>query len=198
MFLLLIFVSFEQEMQVMKFIHIDVLPLYSNNSTESNHKIFFVLNDSGNVIRDEQSICNAFNIFYINITSSLKNNHLYNYTPVLYLKRINDNVFNFTFIEEEEVNDLINSIKKKSVGSNEIKYSVIIENFLIFCKCLLIFINNMFFNNEFPNCLKDSIVTPFFMSGDHRDLNNYRPVSKISNVSKVFEKAILNQILIFF
>ena len=53
----------------------------------------------------------------------------------------------------------------------------------------------MFFNNEFPNCLKDSIVTPLFKSGDHRDLNNYRPVSKISNVSKIFEKAILNQIL---
>ena len=49
----------------------------------------------------------------------------------------------------------------------------------------------MFFNNH-------SIVTPLFKSGDHRDLNNYRPVSKISNVSKIFEKAILNQILNFF
>ena len=56
----------------------------------------------------------------------------------------------------------------------------------------------MFFDNEFPNCLKDSIVTPLFKSGDHKDLNNYRPVSKISNVSKIFEKAILNQILNFF
>ena len=86
----------------------------------------------------------------------------------------------------------------KSVGSNGIKYSVINENFLIFCKCLLVFINNMFFNNEFPNYLKDSIVTPLFTSGDHRDLNNYRPVSKRSNVSRTFEKAILNQILNFF
>ena len=37
--------------------------LYSNNSTESDHKISSTINDSGNVISDEQSICNAFNIF---------------------------------------------------------------------------------------------------------------------------------------
>ena len=120
--------------------------LYSNNSTESDHKISSVVNDSGNVICHEQSICNAFNKFYINITSSLKNNHLYNYTSVLNLKRINDNVFNFTFVEEEKVNDLINSIKKRSVGSNGIKYSVINENFPILGKCLLIFINNIIMN----------------------------------------------------
>ena len=46
----------------------------------------------------------------------------------------------------------------------------------------------MFFNDEFPNCLKDNIVTPLFKSGDYKDLNNYIPVSKISNVSKIFKR----------
>ena len=66
---------------------------------QSDHKICSIVNDSGNVICDEQSICNAFNIFYINITSSLKNNHLYNYTSVLNFKRINDNVFKISWFK---------------------------------------------------------------------------------------------------
>ena len=38
---------------------------------------------------------------------------------------------------------------------------------------------------------------PLFKEGDHKDLNNYRPISIIPVVAKVFEKIIHDQVNTF-
>ena len=43
--------------------------------------------------------------------------------------------------------------------------------------------------------LKLADVTPVFKKGDPQSIKNYRPVSVLPNVSKVFERIILKQIL---
>ena len=43
--------------------------------------------------------------------------------------------------------------------------------------------------------LKLADVTPVFQKGDPKSIKNYRPVSVLPNVSKVFERIILKQIL---
>ena len=48
----------------------------------------------------------------------------------------------------------------------------------------------------FPDCLKVSLVVPIFMSdGERSTTKNYRPVSLLSVVSKVFEKLVNNRIV---
>ena len=47
---------------------------------------------------------------------------------------------------------------------------------------------------EFPDILKKAEVTPVYKKDDINDKENYRPVSTLSILSKVFEKLIYSQI----
>lgn len=50
----------------------------------------------------------------------------------------------------------------------------------------------------FPDLMKHSKVIPLFKAGDKEDPSNFRPVSVLPVLSKVFEKIILNQMLSHF
>ena len=55
-------------------------------------------------------------------------------------------------------------------------------------------INKSFENGAFPDCLKEANVTPVFKKDDPLDIENYRPVSILPLLSKVFEKLIYKQL----
>ena len=55
-------------------------------------------------------------------------------------------------------------------------------------------INLLFENGCFPDDLKLAEVSPIFKKNDDLDKENYRPVSVLFNVSKVFERIIYSQI----
>ena len=58
-------------------------------------------------------------------------------------------------------------------------------------------INLSFNQGKFQTVLKMASVTPTFKKGDKLDLNNCRPISLISNISKIIEK-LIHQRLNFF
>lgn len=45
-----------------------------------------------------------------------------------------------------------------------------------------------------PNSLKYAEVIPIFKSGNKHEISNYRPISIISNLAKIFEKIIFNRL----
>ena len=49
----------------------------------------------------------------------------------------------------------------------------------------------------FPDDWKCARVTPLFKQGESSDLNNYRPISVISVVAKVFERIVYDQLYNF-
>ena len=58
-----------------------------------------------------------------------------------------------------------------------------------FSKPLSDMINMSFNQGVFPNILKIANVIPIHKKGDKLDCNNYRPISLLSNISKIFEKS---------
>ena len=57
----------------------------------------------------------------------------------------------------------------------------------------------MYFNQGvFPNILKIENVIPINKKGGKLDCNNYRPISLLSNISKLFEKSMHIRLVNFF
>ena len=78
----------------------------------------------------------------------------------------------------------------KSAGTDKISISTKLES--------LHFIFNLSLNTDaFLNDWKIARVTPIYKSEDKTYCGNYRPISMILNVAKVFEKVIYNQLFDF-
>ena len=50
--------------------------------------------------------------------------------------------------------------------------------------------SNCVSNSIFPNSLKNTIITPVPQKGAKTSKDNYRPVSILSNISKIYERLI--------
>ena len=59
-------------------------------------------------------------------------------------------------------------------------------------------INKSIQHGIFPNKLKEAYVLPLFKSGSRDDPNNYRPISILPTISKIFERHVANQLHSYF
>ena len=50
---------------------------------------------------------------------------------------------------------------------------------------------------EFIDCFELATVCPVFKKGDFNNINNYRPVSLLSNILKLLEKFMYNRLYLF-
>jgi hypothetical protein len=60
---------------------------------------------------------------------------------------------------------------------------------------LIHLINTSLEQGIFPNDLKEGKILPIFKSGDTERVENYRPISILNVISKIFERVVLNRLL---
>ena len=98
----------------------------------------------------------------------------------------------------EETEKVIKSLKvNKAKGPNSIS-PVILRDFKKELSELLCLIVNLSFSEGiFPDPLKHAKVIPIYKKEDPLNCNNYRPISLLSNVGKVFEKLMHHQLHCF-
>ena len=65
-------------------------------------------------------------------------------------------------------------------------------------KCLTLIINQSLNSGIFPDKLKVAKVTPIFKKGDKQIITNYRPISVLPVISKIFETVIHEQLSEYF
>ncbi len=63
-----------------------------------------------------------------------------------------------------------------------------------FARLVTNLINKSIDEGVFPDSLKSAKVIPIFKKGDRLNLNNYRPISLLPVLSKVFKKVINSQL----
>ena len=102
-------------------------------------------------------------------------------------------------VSSEEVKKVIKSLnKEKSSISSCIPVKVLIDSVDTYLPIFTGIINSSIRNATFPEELKLAGVAPLFKKSDPFDKVNYRPVSLLSHVSKVYERIIFNQISTYF
>ena len=96
------------------------------------------------------------------------------------------------------VKEILNLNNKKASQSSNIPTKIIKENSDIFGKVLCSSINDSIKSFTFPSCLKEAEVTPIHKKGKKDKKENYRPVSILPVLSKLFERIMFMQMSSFF
>ena len=68
----------------------------------------------------------------------------------------------------------------------------------ILCQSVCYLINMSIKVCCFPNKLKFAEITPLFKKGNTQDVSNYRPVSVLPSLSKIYEKIMVHQWSVYF
>ena len=87
---------------------------------------------------------------------------------------------------------------KKSTGHDGISTETIKIMSAVISPTLSIIINKCIINGTVPDEMKVSKFKPLFKKGDVTLLNNYRPISLLPCLSKIFERVLFNQLYEYF
>ena len=135
-------------------------------------------------------MADSFNNFFVTIAENIDKNIIH--TNANYKDYLENSVTNSFFLKptnKGEVNSIIKQMKtNKAIGPNSIPTKILKMSQHIIAKPLVYLINFSFSTGVFPDLLKIANIIPVLKKGDEQDYNNYRPISLISNLSKLIEK----------
>ena len=152
------------------------------------------LNTENGVIHNHERMAELFNDFFINVGKNLadaikpiesQQSQSVSSAPSS-LKS-----FYISSTTEDEVAALISSLsnkKAKRVGDIDTFYVKISKHIISPLLCKLF--NFAITQGIYPNALKLAEVIPIYKKGDVNNVNNYRPISILSQFNKIFEKLI--------
>ena len=187
-----------------------IKPFFSNKGLNTNSMM--LVEDNG-IVRNEEIIANIMNNYFTNITTHLKlkptkidpNANLesiidtfQNHESVQRIKLANfhsKSSLKFNNVSELDVKkEILNLSSKKATKKGHIPAKILKSSINIYLSELRILINNCLKEGVFPDDLKLADITPIFKKEDSLNIENYRPISMLSHLSKVFERILYKQI----
>ena len=157
------------------------------------------LNIGESVISDPNQIADCFNDFFTTIADNIRRKipptrrHFSSF-----MKKPNPKSFFVSPVSKEEVIEVINSFSpSKSTGPNSIPIKILKLLVQDISEPITTLVNISFINGTFPSILKTSKVTPIFKKGSPLEVSNYRPISLLSNIEKIYEKLMYSRLISF-
>ena len=163
-----------------------------------------MLIENDKLISEEPLLARTMNEYFTNITknlnlklsprfSDLKDiiNFYQNHISIIKIMPQSNSEFvpfQFRRISSNELKkEILNLNNKKATREGDIPVNLLKESIETYLPVLTEIINSSFEQNEFPNELKLADIIPIFKKKDPLNKENYRPVSILSHMSKVFD-----------
>lgn len=144
---------------------------------------------NGEAVSNRSTICNEINTFFSSIGQNLdKNLPASDLSPLHYLRGSFPSM-TLTPTTPQEITNIINQLKDSCPGHDNVHVKILKLAAHTVSPILSVLINSSFQKGIFPNNLKIAKIIPIYKSGDRKLSSNYRPISILSVVSKIIEKA---------
>ena len=119
--------------------------------------------------------------------------------PKIKEARDSSDCFSFKLVTLEDIcKEILALDASKATQSHDIPTKIIKNNSDIFSKFFQANLNNTIETSTFPEQLKYVDVKPVFKKDSRTDMNNYRPIIILPNVSKIYERCLNKQLEEYF
>jgi len=163
------------------------------NSNRKYNEI--VLDVEGSQISDNNRVAEAFNSYFSSVAENIDRSiPLSDVFPLSYLGLLEFNQSFFAVPSDSlEVMRIVNSLKLKGVPLSELPAFIFKKLRMYICPIISEYFNLSVKSGIFPEVLKIARVTPIYKAGDKSSVCNYRPISSLPTVSKIFETLMCNR-----
>ena len=198
-----------------------VKPLFSNKLP---HKEAINLSENGQILNNDKKIAITFNNYFSNIkklslpsAKSYNEENIDNITNPTYLaiekyknhpsiltiknkmQSLGHPSFSFQYVSHDQVLKEVNKLNpRKASQDSDIPVKVIRENIDIVAYFIYNNFNNSLSSSIFPTGLKYADIIPVFKKDDKTNKENYRPISILPNLSKIYERLMDDQLYPYF
>ena len=151
------------------------------------------------IVTEPQEIAEALNSHFAGVGLALRNALPFR-DETSFRRYLPPRILNSIFLSPTtcaEVKDIIKDIKNTKGNSHSLSPRILKENSNALSHPISLIFNNIILCGHYPDVLKIACVTALFKSGDELDPNNYRPISSLPLLNKIFEK-LLHKRLTFF
>ena len=141
-------------------------------------------------------LSNNFNNFFIDKIDNIRSNFSSTLRQLEVIRHVDHTFVNFKLLTDEDVIKLIGNSPTKSCDLDPFPTSVLKQCITEIVPYVKWVINSSLSSGYFPKNCKEAIVASLLKKpGLNLVYRNYRPVSTLSYISKLIEKAVSNQIV---
>ena len=165
------------------------------------------LREGDNIVSESSEVANVFNDYFVSVIKDFGfdenvndnvDQAIHDYVDHESVKRIrnrgHENDFCFYHTDVKQIEKMLCKVNcKKSTGYDNFPSKLLKIASVELAPSICSLINNVIDQKVFPCDLKNAEVSPIYKKDDTLDKSNYRPISILSCVSKIFEKVIDTQ-----
>ena len=153
------------------------------------------INIDGRIFNQPDEIAEKFNHYFVNVANDLENNLPYSEnSPYQFVRRNNNFLNQFETVTLIECSDAIKSLKNTKQDRDHISVELFKKYSEIFLHVICDLINLSFQTGIFPEYCKQAIVMPLHKKGPSNLVSNYRPITLLPFLSKIFEQCLYTRL----
>ena len=181
-----------------------IKPFLSKKAVGGGNEV--ILCEEDKVVSDQPEVCNIFNKYFVNVAKDIgkeadqyRDDFSDHPSIEIFLENTqqstSEETFSFKPVEEKYVHKIISNLNaKKATGADNISAKLLKSCAASISRPICNLVNIAFSKSQFPVGIKVAQVLPLYKKKDPLNKENYRPVSILPTISKIFERSMHDQL----